>query len=47
MIEVMVRKYARRVLTRLEQKGLITPEIRGIILDGFNDLLREFQTKAA
>lgn len=41
VIEILAKKYARRVLTRLENKQLITAEIRKIILDGFNDLVRE------
>ncbi len=45
IIDVLVKKYSRKVLTTLEEKNLITPEIRKAILDGFNELGRELSLK--
>ena len=33
-------KHAKRTLTRLEESGKLTPEIRKIVLDEINDLMR-------
>lgn len=35
-------KYIKQTLLRLEDLRTLTPEIRKIILDGYNDLFREF-----
>ncbi len=45
LILVLIKKYSRRVLTRMEEKGLSTPELRKFVLDGFNDLGRELLSK--
>lgn len=34
-------KHVKQALTRLEKAGLLTPQTRKIILDEFNDLMRE------
>lgn len=41
---VLFKKAARRALTRLEDKKLLTPEIRKIILDMVNDLKRDLES---
>lgn len=35
-------KYIKQTLMRLEDIHALSPEIRKIILDGYNDLFREF-----
>lgn len=44
-IKNMIGKYSKQTLARLEQQGAITPQIRKAILDGFNDLFRELETR--
>ena len=34
-------KYIKQVLTQVEEEGVLTPIVRKIILDGFNDLMRD------
>jgi len=44
-IKNMIGKYSKQVLLRLEEQRLVTPQIRKAILDGFNDLFRELETR--
>ena len=34
-------KHVKQALTRLEKAGLLTPQIRKIVLDEINDLMRD------
>lgn len=34
-------KYAKRTLQQIERSGMLTKELRKIILDNYNDLARE------
>jgi len=36
------KKYIKRLLTRLEESGIVTPEIRKAVLDELNSMAREF-----
>ena len=42
----MVGKYTKLTLAQLESKNLLTPEIRKIILDNYNELFREITEKS-
>lgn len=44
-IRNMIGKYSKQVLLRLEEQKVVTPQIRKAILDGFNDLFRELETR--
>jgi hypothetical protein len=40
-LEQMVKKYAKRLLTRLENGGSISNEVRKAVLDELNSMARE------
>jgi hypothetical protein len=40
-IEQMAKKYAKRLLTRLETSGTISSEVRKAVLDELNSMARE------
>lgn len=40
-INGLSRKHTRKVLTELETRGMLTPELRKIILDTFGNLQRD------
>lgn len=44
-IEQLARKYAKRLLTRLESSAIVTPEIRKVVLDEINAMARELAAK--
>jgi hypothetical protein len=44
-IEQVAKKYAKRLLTRMESSGTISPEIRKLVLDEINAMAREFAAK--
>lgn len=44
-IEQLAKKYAKRLLTRLESSAIVTPEIRKVVLDEINAMARELATK--
>jgi hypothetical protein len=39
----LILKHAKQVLSRMETSGVLTKELRKIVLDEFNDLARETQ----
>lgn len=43
LLEILIRKYTRIILTRLEENSLQNLLIRKIVLDGINDLKRELE----
>lgn len=40
-LEQMAKKYAKRLLTRLETYGIVTNEVRKAVLDELNSMARE------
>jgi hypothetical protein len=40
-LEQMARKYAKRLLTRLETYGIVSSEVRKAVLDELNSMARE------
>lgn len=34
-------KYIKQLLTQLESEGVMTPAVRKLVLDNFNDLMRD------
>lgn len=46
LVKNMVGKYTKLTLAQLESKNLLTPEIRKIILDNYNELFREITEKS-
>lgn len=40
-IESIAKKYARRLLTKLEELGILNPVVRKYVLDEMNNLVRE------
>jgi len=43
-IQMLIKKYAKRLLTKLEEHGILTPVVRKIVLDEVNNLARELTT---
>ena len=39
--EGITKKYARRLLTKLEELGILNPVVRKYVLDEMNNLVRE------
>lgn len=50
LVNTLVGKYGKQVLTRIEDAGILSADqyrsVRKIVLDGFNDLNREFRITA-
>lgn len=50
LANTLVGKYGKQVLTRIEDAGILSADqyrsVRKIVLDGFNDLNREFRITA-
>jgi hypothetical protein len=50
LVNTLVGKYGKQVLTRIEEMNILTPEqyrsVRKAVLDGFNDFGREFRLTA-
>lgn len=42
LIKNLVGKHAKAALTDLENQGLLTPQVRKVILDNFNNLFRDW-----
>lgn len=49
LIQIQVRnmtgKYSKIALAKLEENGTLTPEIRKIVLDSFNDQYRDLERR--
>jgi hypothetical protein len=45
-IDSIIKKYARRLLTKLEKDGIINPVLRKHVLDEMNNLKRELSTQS-
>jgi|694.fasta_scaffold07428_10 hypothetical protein len=43
-LEQMAKKYAKRLLTRLETYGIVNNEVRKAVLDELNSMAREIAT---
>lgn len=41
----MVGKYSKIALAKLEESGKLTPDIRKIVLDSFNDQYRDIERR--
>lgn len=45
VVRNLAGKYAKECLVKLEHQQVLTPNIRKVILDGFNDLVRETEER--
>jgi hypothetical protein len=43
-LQTLIKKYAKRLLTKLEEHGILNPVVRKIVLDEVNNLARELTT---
>jgi hypothetical protein len=41
----VAQKYIKRILTRLEDHGIVNPVVRRIVMDGLNAMAREIASK--
>lgn len=41
LLNSLAKRYARKLLTYLERDGVLTPDMRKVVLDAINDLVRD------